>query len=310
MSEANGHEETEKRTESSSAVKRRHKGELKAFKQRTDRMRSSVPKKDKVKRAKLNAEIEQLTSELEQRHVKELEDAKNAEKSAASETTALSEEIGRMSMKETRADIPSLYGSGEERTESKAARRRRKKAEKEAESRRRIEEEKANLGPSQREIELKKLNEQLAPSNLTIHSIKPDGHCMYSAVGHQLTTRGIEIEIEPSVQGLRGLTATHMERYKDDFIPFLEEVGGDNDAYRKYCESIRQTAAWGGQLELRALSEALRVVIDVYSATMPLVTMGNPKSKQPHISLSYHQSFYGLGEHYNSVVPIERDSET
>ena len=41
-------------------------------------------------------------------------------------------------------------------------------------------------------------------------------------------------------------------------------VRGDDGALERYCGVLRDTAEWGGQLELRALAAALHCIIVVY----------------------------------------------
>lgn len=45
-------------------------------------------------------------------------------------------------------------------------------------------------------------------------------------------------------------------------------------AFEEYCAAVEGSAAWGGQLELTALSAALQRHIAVYSIGMPRVDMG------------------------------------
>ena len=63
----------------------------------------------------------------------------------------------------------------------------------------------------------------------------------------------------------------------------------------------------GGHLELQAISQALDVAIEVYSADQPVVKIGEDKEGAP-LRLAYHLHAYGLGEHYNSVRPISTSS--
>ena len=48
--------------------------------------------------------------------------------------------------------------------------------------------------------------------------------------------------------------------------------------FNKYCDDIEKTSAWGGQLELKALVQLLKVPITIYSATSPDVLMGDEYS--------------------------------
>ena len=64
----------------------------------------------------------------------------------------------------------------------KARRKRDKQREKEQQREREIQEELANAGPSQKDIEMGMLMDKLAPLNLTIEDVTADGHCLYRAV--------------------------------------------------------------------------------------------------------------------------------
>ena len=101
--------------------------------------------------------------------------------------------------------------------------------------------------------------------------------------------------------------------------------GGENEhhgnhpaTFEEYVRNVRSTSTWGGQLELRALSEGLKCPIVVFSAEGPPLKMGAEYSqveaeggsddvegwdKNKALLLSYHRHYYALGEHYNSVVP-------
>ena len=79
---------------------------------------------------------------------------------------------------------------------------------------------------------------------------------------------------------------------------------------------MEETACWGGQIEIQALSDALRTPVEVYAAGQPVLTMGEAygggvsgvEGLQP-LRVSYHRKYYTLGEHYNSVVPVVMLSE-
>jgi OTU domain-containing protein 6 len=70
---------------------------------------------------------------------------------------------------------------------------------------------------------------------------------------------------------------------------------------------MANTACWGGQIEIQALSEALKTPIEVYAADQDVLTMGElyggalGNGLQP-LRVTYHRHYYTLGEHYNSVV--------
>ena len=60
---------------------------------------------------------------------------------------------------------------------------------------------------------------------------------------------------------------------------------------------------WGGQLEITALAHARKACVTIFSADTPPLTTGEEyKGRGLKIELAYHRHYYGLGEHYNSVV--------
>lgn len=106
------------------------------------------------------------------------------------------------------------------------------------------------------------------------------------------------------------LCATTLSQHEEDFSPF---IGFTEEApsFARYVERIRHSAEWGGHLELRVLSLALKRSVMVYSVlppsplSIPFDEKGS-EEKEP-IRLSYHLHYYSLGEHYNCVVPKVND---
>jgi OTU domain-containing protein 6 len=104
------------------------------------------------------------------------------------------------------------------------------------------------------------------------------------------------------------LCATTLLQHKDDFSPFIEFTE-EAPCFETYVERLRNSADWGGHVELRVLSLALKRSIIVYSALPPSPLsipfdekVGSEKNEEP-IRLSYHLHYYSLGEHYNCVMP-------
>ncbi|KAG8066306.1 hypothetical protein GUJ93_ZPchr0004g39293 [Zizania palustris] len=259
----------------------------------------------KAKKKQVEEEISRLSAELEAKHAKEL--ATFGYKSSGSS------EKGNMDTLVKAIAGVSVTSNVDSTKSSKSARRREKKAKEEAAREQRIQEEQNNL-VSDRMIENEKLEKKLEPLGLTIKEIKPDGHCLYRAVENQLSlySRGTT---QYNYQDLRQMTANYMKEHAADFLPFFladgkVESGPDPlESFKRYCEEIESTAAWGGQLELGALTHCLKKHIVVYSGSFPDVEMGKDYKLEsggtdaPSIRLSYHRHAYGLGEHYNSVIP-------
>jgi OTU domain-containing protein 6 len=121
-----------------------------------------------------------------------------------------------------------------------------------------------------------------------------------------------------SYHELQQMTSKYMRDHAADYLPFFlgegkVETGPDpSESFERYCQEIESTAAWGGQLELGALAHCLKHIV-VYSGSFPDVEMGKKyksgsggsSGDAASIKLSYHRHAYGLGEHYNSVIPTE-----
>lgn len=185
-----------------------------------------------------------------------------------------------------------------ERKLAKAKKKRDRQKEKEALIQQQIEEENANAGPGLRKIELEQIQSVLTPLKLKVSKVDADGHCLYRAVGAQ-TGR--------NYMAIRSLCADTLLKHQDEFSPFCEYTD-DVSTFDEYLSRVRNSAEWGGHLELRALGIALNRPIYVYSVqsgAKPLAIHEDSESEntgKESILLSYHLHYYALGEHYNQVI--------
>lgn len=282
--------------ESLEAVFERQATEKKEFRKRVMRIKSSIPKKDKSARARAAEDASLEEKEILARHATEREEL-------GADVNDISEELSNVSVE---ADVNYALTQTSQpengKKKSKAARRRQKKAEQEAESQRRIEEEKSEMGPSAKFVETEAIVAQLKPKNLHIHAVAADGHCLYNALAHQMEETQLRSEVAASVEGLRSAAADYILANKDDFMPFIECVNGDQQLFEGYCEHLRKEAVWGGQVEVKALAELLDTCIEIYAAGMPVVVMKPTEGAETVLRLSFHRNYFSLGEHYNSVV--------
>lgn len=261
----------------------------------------------KAKKKQVEDDISRLLSQLKAKHSEELASLgyKKTDNSEKGNLDCLVKAIAGIS----------VTNHSESTKPSKGARRRGRRAQEEAAREQRIQEEQSNI-ISDRMIENESLEMKLEPLGFTINEIKPDGHCLYRAVEDQLSLHSRNIS-PYSYKELREMAANYMREHALDFLPFFlsdSKIEVDSDSspmerFEKYCEEVRTTAAWGGQLELDALTHCLKKHIVIYSGSFPDVEMGkeykseNDNLSSPSILLSYHRHAYGLGEHYNSVVP-------
>lgn len=130
--------------------------------------------------------------------------------------------------------------------------------------------------------------------------IAPDGHCLFSAVADQLGQNDIPLgdsdTKDPAYKTVRRVASEYMLEHGDDFAPFLEEDLQD------YARKMRDTAEWGGQLELMALARQYKAEIRVVQDGR-LERIGEKEGAESGktLWLAYYRHGYGLGEHYNSL---------
>ena len=159
--------------------------------------------------------------------------------------------------------------------------------------------EAANL-PDLREQEMAAMKRHMESRGLVETLIRPDGHCLFSACAHSMPPELVAKSghnKEP-YQNVRKAAADFMASHPDDFAGFLEEP---LDAYVK---KIKDTAEWGGQLELQAIARSYHVDINVLQADgrVERVSSGSQEAEDSDsIWLAYYRHSFGLGEHYNAL---------
>ena len=190
---------------------------------------------------------------------------------------------------------------------SKAQRRREKKLAEERARKEALRLAKSSF-VSGRDIEMQQLNAVLKLEGFKVHDIAADGHCLFRAVEHQLRYHSVDgAKLRCSYDELRILASKHMIANRHDYEPFFDNAESKNpkQTFLQYCQDMATSATWGGQLELRALSELLERPIHVYKASGPVTKMGEQFTSASQIEplrISHHEHYYALGEHYNSII--------
>lgn len=278
---------------------KKHRQEKKDLQNKIQSIKKSIPKGDKKKKKEIADEVAKLEKELEEKHIQELGQCEEVDA-----------ELQDSVHQELEPPIEENEGEKTHPKLSRAQKRRNKKESEAKEREQRILEqaEKNKEGP--RFIEMNSIKKSLKEIDLQIHNIPADGNCLYLAINHQL-----QISERPtySVNLLRRKTADYMRTNKDDFLPFMYNEEDESEilseeAFENYCREVEKTKLWGGQLELKALSNILSCPIKVIQATGPPTVQGET-FQGPELILTYHRHLYRLGEHYNSTMPlIEEDS--
>ncbi|CAH8326401.1 unnamed protein product [Eruca vesicaria subsp. sativa] len=325
VSEESTIDASQKQHETVDEMLARHRQEIKQLQNKETELKKAAAKgskaEQKAKKKQVEEDISKLSTKLKEKQLKEL--ASQGFSSGSSSNNIIKDETN-----EKKGDIDTLVraiagvsvttAQQEHSKPSKSVKRREKRAKEEADREQRIKEEQSNV-ISDRMVENQKLEKKLKPMGLTVSEIKPDGHCLYRAVESQLAN--LSGGASPyTYQKLREMTAAYMRDHKADFIPFFlseteseSEGDGSNaeERFEKYCREVESTAAWGGQLELGALTHCLRKHIMVFSGSFPDVEMGKEykSGNDSSLKLSYHRHAFGLGEHYNSLVVVNNITE-
>ncbi|KAH8380097.1 hypothetical protein KR009_008902 [Drosophila setifemur] len=290
-------------------VAARHRRERKELQAKLQAMKKNAPKNNKNKRKEFLEEMARLEGELEQRHKAELKAAEGKEESSQGESNE------KPTQEIPQKPVPKVEAEKEKQEEeelpsnqrvSKAQKRRDKKAKEAREREAEIKEELQNAAnqPSPKLIELQQINEKLTDRQLALHNIASDGDCLYHAIRHQLIVNGLPGH---SVQGLREETANYVRAHKEALICYMThpETGEllNEEQFEQYCQDIVKTHAWGGHIELKAISSLLKVPIEVIQAEGAPTLLGQEEFGGAPLVICYHRHIYQLGAHYNSTVP-------
>lgn len=291
----------------------RHRQEKKELQGKILQLKKSL-NKDKKKKKEMAEQIEEMEKDMKERHAKEVSELQISEKVSTLEKklseVSVSEEsepnqaLDNVENEENYENVPNDMAPNKKI--SKAEKRRQKKAQEEREREARIKEAEKNNKYCARNLEAAKIKMLLKELKLVMHEIQPDGNCMYAAIAHQLGNGA-------TVASLRSEASRYLLSNRDDFAPFITDPNTGEmltpSAYDEYCSQVEHTPAWGGQPELRAISQALKRRIEVLQAEGTNIVFGEELPNDKRIFLTYYRHYYGLGEHYNSVATLTVDDD-
>jgi OTU domain-containing protein 6 len=308
--------------ETEEAMLARHKKEVKDL---TGRITGMKKQANKNTRKEVLKKIKELEENLKLKHEKELEGLKNDviggneiineeenrnEKQANDDDDELTPEklLAQLGLdkpepeQESEVSVQNNQSLAATATGPKKKRNRQKErlAKREAEIKRIQEEarEEQSQQPDLRAIELRNLQDLCDLQKVTQYDITPDGHCLFSSISDQLKIRQ---GIETTVSELRKNAGDYIKQHPDDFIPFLfDEETMSLKNIDEYVDKLVNTAMWGGDLEILALSKVYDSPISVMMSGRAALKM-NEEGGNPELKLVYYQHVFGLGEHYNSL---------
>jgi len=291
-------------SESKENILARHRQEKKDLFAKIQSIKKGIPKGDKKRKKEIADEIVKLENELKDKHEQELSQFTDIDTGTSPVLSNGLTEAGPIEDFETEVQnvLPKI---------SRAQKRRNKKETEAKEREKRISDQTERNKEGPRFIEMNTIKKALKEIHLQIHNIPADGNCLYLAVNHQLQVSG---KPTYTVSELRKKTANFMRVNKNDFLPFMYNEDDDSDVvseetFESYCKEVEKTKLWGGQLELKALSNILACPIKVIQATGPPTIQGE-NFNSSELTLTYHRHLYRLGEHYNSTLPVVEDDST
>lgn len=263
----------------------------------------------KTTRKQVNLKCEQLTRELEQSQALEMKKLK-IERGVEQNH----DEVEDQSALVKQIDEPKPAVKHRNRRRERLARREEEisKMKKEASA-------EAAMQPDLKNIELETLSKICELNGLKQVDIRPDGHCLFASILDQLKIRhnpescqemylfprgykGTKLVKDMDVYSLRHISCNYVCDYRDDFIPYLfdEETACVEDIV-KYVQKIENTAHWGGEIELLALSKVFRCRISIMMSGSSAHIINEAEKTNPELKLVYYKHGFFLGEHYNSL---------
>ncbi|KUI74281.1 OTU domain-containing protein 2 [Cytospora mali] len=208
---------------------------------------------------------------------------------------------GRMTNKKKNATKKTRKGVNDECAEMERKERLARRAAEQEAAAIAAEQEAANM-TDHRGAEKKYMEDEFKKHGLVEQEIRPDGHCLFSAVADQLQQRSIPLggeDREPGYKTVRRKAAGYIGEHGDEYAGFLEED------LESYVRKMRDTAEWGGQIELLAVANVygveIHVVQDRQTEVIRPAEAAAVEGDDKRIWLAYYRHGYGLGEHYNSL---------
>ncbi|KIX00863.1 uncharacterized protein Z518_09928 [Rhinocladiella mackenziei CBS 650.93] len=268
--------------------------------------RITQKKKNATKRTRkgINSECERLERELAEKQKAEIEALAPTdpdELETAADGLQIDEPIEEING-EPRQDAgdrtPSMDRPRPKKPNRQKARLARRAAEQEAQAAAAALE--AENLPDLREQEISAMKKHMESHGLSETLIRPDGHCLFSACAHSMSPE-VVAQSGPNkepYQNVRYAAAEFMAAHPDNFEAFMEEP------LDSYVKKVRETAEWGGQLELQAIARSYNIDINVLQADgrVEKISAGTDHHGQSTtIWLAYYRHSFGLGEHYNAL---------
>eukprot|EP00918_Siedleckia_nematoides_P064795 GHVU01140863.1.p1 GENE.GHVU01140863.1~~GHVU01140863.1.p1 ORF type:complete len:275 (+),score=39.59 GHVU01140863.1:285-1109(+) len=260
----------------------RHKIE---FKEKCAQWKRLLASAGRQCRKEVESRISKEKEEVLQRHIQELKELGGDVR----EVPENSEELVS-----TSAENCEAFGDHEAAAAPKISRAARRRAKKQREQMDTSDE------PSAAELEMKRIGDRLKRLGLKLYRVVGDGSCLFHALHHQLKQRhdkDIDVETENgpvTAAALRNMAADCILEHKEEFRPYITED------FQDYLSGLRADE-YGGEVEILALSRALRVPILVTADCEEFDSSYGEEFTSPALRVVLHRKMLATSYHYNSV---------
>ena len=144
----------------------------------------------------------------------------------------------------------------------------------------------------QKEAEIEQeFKDELHKLGYYIKEVAGDGNCLFRSVSDQIEDN------ENNHRAYRIKTTEYMKANIEKFKPFVDS---DEIEIEDYIAKMEKNREWGGNLEIYAMSMALKVNFYIYIYQRPLYVVKNWDNPVQNIMMTFHD-----GQHYNSLRKIE-----
>lgn len=199
-------------------------------------------------------------------------------------------------------------------------RKLRKQAEME-EQRKQAELEASQL-PDLKKIEKEELDKKCVELNLVQEEIMADGNCLFYSIVNQLKARHTSDLFDTyqipktftyhnkpdlfsehlSQKLLRELVVSYLQENKDTYqYALFNEATDDLYDFDEYCSMMKDTSAWGGEVELSIITQIFQCRISIMQQQSSF-EIGDSSLPNPVLKLVYYKHTLALGEHYASLI--------
>ena len=199
-------------------------------------------------------------------------------------------------------------------------RKLRKQAEME-EQRKQAEVEASHL-PDLKKIEREELDKKCTELKLVQEEILADGNCLFYSIVNQLKTRHASdlfdtyhipktfaYDNKPdffyehlSQTLLRELVVSYLQENKESYqYALFNEATDDLYDFDEYCSMMKDTSAWGGEVELSIIAQIFQCKIFIMQQNSSF-EIGDATLPNPTLKLVYYKHTLALGEHYASLI--------